>query len=109
MVSSNPFKVLSFADEQISPILEEGEIQLSKVNIEEGEVNIESDPVKPREKACSQDLCPIRPPISPSYVDTLKKKVESSGSSEDDGQFTKNFGRKSRKEIREEEAKRLKM
>ena len=76
------------------------------VNIEEG---IEPDPVKPREEVCTQDLSPIRPPISPSYADALKKKVESSSSSEDDGQFTKNFGRKSRKEIREEEAERIKM
>ena len=81
----------------MSPILEEGEIQLPKVNIEEGEVNIESDLVKPREEACSQDLSPIRPPISPSYADALKNKVDSSGSSEDDGQFAKIFERKSRK------------
>ena len=51
----------------------------------------------------------IRTPISPSYVDAVKKKVESSGSSEDDGKFSKKTGRKSRKEIREEEAERLKM
>ena len=101
--------MLSSAEDHISPTLEEGEIQLSKVNIEEGEVNTEFDPVKYREEACSQDLSPIRPLISPSYADALKKKVESSGSSEDDWQFTKNFGRKSRKEIREEEAERLKM
>ena len=50
---SNPFEVLSYADDQISPILEEGEIQLSKVNIEEGEVNTESDLVKPKEEASS--------------------------------------------------------
>ena len=104
--SSNPVEVLSSTDDHISPILEEGEIQLFMVNIEEG---IESDLVKPREEDCSQDLSPIRPPISPSYVDALKKKVESSGSSEDDGKFAKKFGRKSRKEIREEEAERLKM
>ena len=104
--SSNPFKVVSSVDDQISLILEEGEIQLSMVNIEEG---IEPDPVKPREEVCTQVLSPIRPPISPSYDDVLKKKVESYGSSEDDGKFTKKFGRKSRKEVREEEVERLKM
>ena len=106
---SNPFEVLSSVDDQISPILEEGEIQLPKVNTEEGEVNIESDPVKPREEAYSWDLSAIIPQISPSYVDALKNKVESSTSSKDDGQFAKKFGRKSIKEIREEEAERLKM
>ena len=97
----NPFEVLSSADDQISPILEEGEIQRSKVNIEEGEVNIESDPVRPREESCSKDLSPIRPPISPCYADALKKKFESFGSSEDDGKFAKKFGRKYQTDIRE--------
>ena len=55
------------------------------------------------------DLSHIRLPISPSYADALKKKVESSGSSEDDGQFAKKSGRKSRKDIKEEEDERLKM
>ena len=68
-----------------------------------------SDPVKLREEVCSQGLSPIRPPISPSYADALTNKVESFGSSEDDGQFAKTFGRKYRKEIREEDAERLKM
>ena len=46
----------------------------------------------------------------PSYADILKKKlVESSGSSGEDEHFTKEVGSKSRKEIREEEVKRLKM
>ena len=56
-----------------------------------------------------QNLSPIRSPISPSYVDTVKKKAESSGSSKDDGKFSKKNGRKSRKDIREEEAERLNM
>ena len=41
--------VLSSVDEQISPILEEGELQQSEVNTEEGEVNREpqeSEPVR---------------------------------------------------------------
>ena len=111
--------MLSSADDQTFP-LEEGEIKLPKTSIEEGEGNIEpdsvkanideqefdSDLVKPSEEVCSQDLSPIR---SPSYAEALKKKVDSSGSSEDDGQFAKKFGRKSRKEVREEEAKGLKM
>ena len=47
---------------------------------------------------------------SPSYANALKNKsIESFGSSEDDEQFTKRAGRKSQKEIREEEAGRLKM
>ena len=57
---------------------------------------------------------PINSPVgvnSPlSYADVLKKKlVESSGSSGEDEYFTKKVGRKARKEIREEEAERLKM
>ena len=51
----------------------------------------------------------MRSPISPSYANAVKKKAESSGSSEDDGQFSKKTGRKSRKEITEKEAEWLKM
>ena len=39
--SSNPSEVIISADDQISPILEEGKLQQSEVNIEEGEVNKE--------------------------------------------------------------------
>ena len=56
-----------------------------------------------------QNISPIRSPISPSYADVVNKKAESSGSSQDDGKFSKKTGRKYQKEIREEEAERLKM
>ena len=49
---------------------------------------------------------------SPSYAEILKKKlIDTCGSSEEDSieQITKKVGRKSRKEVREEEAERLKM
>ena len=49
---------------------------------------------------------------SPSYADMAKKKkIDSSGSSSDDSidKLSKNTGRKSKKEAREEEAERLKM
>ena len=56
---------------------------------------------------------PLKSPVvfnPPSYVDVLKKKsVESSGSSGEDEHFTKKVGKKTRKEIREEEAEQLKM
>ena len=55
---------------------------------------------------------PSRPSSSPSYAEILKKKVaESSGSSDEDTfeQSSKKTGRNSRKEIREEEVKCLKM
>ena len=56
-----------------------------------------------------QDLSPIITISSPTYAEALKKKpVESSDSSEEDEQFTKKAGRKSRKDIGEE-AKKLKM
>ena len=48
----------------------------------------------------------------PSYAEILKKKsIETYGSLEEDSieQFSKKVGRKSQKEAREEEAKRLKM
>ena len=52
---------------------------------------------------------PLNSPVGvnspPSYEDVLKKKsVESSGSSGEDELFSKKGGRKTRKEIREEEA-----
>ena len=52
-----------------------------------------------------------RIPSSPSYAEILKKKVvDSSGSSDDNSiQSLKNTGRKSRKEVKEEEAESLKM
>ena len=49
---------------------------------------------------------------SPSYAEIIKKKlVDSSGSSSEDSieQIAKKEGRKSRKEVREEEEERLKM
>ena len=41
IVSSNPFVVLSFADEQNSPILKQGEVQQSEFLNEEVEANRE--------------------------------------------------------------------
>ena len=55
---------------------------------------------------------PPRLSSSPSYVEILKKKVvDSSGFSDEDSfqQSSKNTGRKSHKQIREEEAECLKM
>ena len=57
-----------------------------------------------------QYLSPTIITTSPTYAESLKKKlVESSGSSEEDEQFTKKVGRKPHKEIREDEFERLKM
>ena len=57
---------------------------------------------------------PLNSPVGvnspPSYADVLKKKsVESLGSLGEDELFSKKVGRKTQKEIREEEAERLKM
>ena len=54
---------------------------------------------------------PVGPSSSPSYAEIAQKKpIESSGSSDEESidQFSKKSGRKSKKEIREEEAERLK-
>ena len=114
--SSNPFVVLSSADEHNSHILKEGAVQQSEVHKEEGEVNRgpqETEPIfveTPSVDAIMQDISPIRTTTSPSYAYALKKKlVETSGSSDNNEQFTKKARRKSRKRIREEEAERINM
>ena len=122
----NPFAVLS----PPKYFLEEGEVQKFEEHEQESEVN--STPQEqvvltpPREGVLSLPICASPPPYSipreggpshspihasspPSYADiTRKKQPISSRSSEDDTfeQHSKK-GRKSKKEIREEEVKRL--
>ena len=109
-VSSNPFVVLGSLEGQTQP-LEDGEILPSEVlisKIEENIGNIEmasQSPSVPIQKEIHNS--PSIPSSSPSYAEILKKKVVYlSGSSDEDTfeQSSKKTGRKSRKEIREEEA-----
>ena len=112
--SSNPFVVLSSADDN-SIVLEEGEVQASEEQIEEGEVHLVS--VENYEPIILEipmtDLIMQETPMAdsimheplnslvgvnspPSYVDILKNKLlESLGSSGEDEHFTKKVGRKS--------------
>ena len=90
-------------------MLEEGEVPHSEVLISDTEEN--SGKVEIVVPCVAQEI-PIKPSISPSYVEILKKNmVDSFGSSDEDSfeQSSKKAGRKSHKEIREEEAERLKM
>ena len=97
--------------------LEEGEILPYEVlisKIEENIGNIEIPASQSPGVPILQEIhkSPSRLSSSPSYIEILKKKVvDSSGSSNDDSfeHSSKKTGRKSRKEIREEEAERLKM
>ena len=119
--SSNPFVVLSPFEHHNYPVLEEGEVQQSYVHKDEGEVNFgpqeHSGPVIleiPCADAILQELhkSPTCVTSSSSYVKILKNKsVDTSGSLEEDSidKFTKKSGRKSRKEVIEEEAERLNM
>ena len=95
---------------------EEGEILPSELlyrEIEEVVGNIETPASQPSGVSIMQEIhnSPSRIPSSPSYAEILKKKVvDSFGSSDDDSiQSLKKIGRKSRKEVIEEEVERLKM
>ena len=125
---SNPFAVLSPPED----FLEEGEVQKFEEHELDSEVISTSQEQvglsPPREGVLSIPICaspspstihgeggpshsPIRSSSPPSYADiTRKKQPVSLGSSEDDTfeQHSKK-GRKSKKEIREEEAERLKV
>ena len=114
--SSNPFVVLCPFEYQNSPVLEEGEVQQSDVHIDESEVNIGSQeqfgPILfeiPCANAILQEIhkSPSSAISSPSYTEIPKKKpIDTSGSSEEDSieKITKKAGRKSQKDMTEEEA-----
>ena len=108
---SNQFVVLSSSKDK----LEEGEIQHLEGFEVENEVSVAMDQVGPdflSPKGVGEVFpAPVRPSSSPSYVEIARKKpIESSGSSDEESidQFSKKSGRKSKKEIREEEAEMLK-
>jgi len=68
-------------------------------------------PIKEGEEAPQVETAQ-QSPSSPSYADVIRKKLEESSGSLEDETFerpTKKAGRKSRKELREEEAQRLKV
>ena len=112
-VSPNPFAVLSSSE----AILEEGELQQFDGNELDSEGNtIPKEHAGPSLSAPPLDggppyTSPIDASSPLSYADiTRKKQVVSSGSSNDDSfeQLSKKAGRKSKKEIREEEFERIK-
>ena len=99
-------------EDHTPPVLEEGEILPSEVLINES-VEINENIEIPVSNPCVAPILqenlnsPANPSSSPSYVEILKKKmVDFFGSSDEDTfeQSSKKGGRKSRKEIREEEA-----
>jgi len=120
--SANHFDVLNPPENQNQPELEEGEVQQyieqiadAKINSgsqeQTGVANLEIPCVdaNPQETHGSPTVA-----ISPlSYAEMIEKKtlIDSPGSSEENSfeRSTKKAGRKSRKEIKEEEAERLKM
>ena len=113
------FVALCSLDDQTPLALEQGEVQPSDVLLIESEeiIGTLEIPVS-RQSPCVDSILqenhksPSRLSSSPSYAKVLKEKlVDSSGSSDEDSieQSSKKVGRKSRKEIREEEAVRLKM
>ena len=80
----------------------------------EYEVNtVSKDQVGPSpQDGCPSHTSPIGARYPPSYADiTRKKQATNSGSFDDDSieQLSKKAGRKSKKEVQEEEAERLKM
>ena len=116
-VSSNPFIALCLVEDQTPLVLEEGEMLPSKVIIIDSAKN-NGDIEIPVPNPCVVPILqenlnsPANPSSSPSYAEILKKKmVNFSGSFDEDTfeQSSKKGGRKSRKEIREEEAECLKM
>ena len=109
-VSSNQFSALRIPD---APVLEEGELPQPEGLVETPDLPMEKVVLSTLD---SRDDDPLHSPkeakVSPSYADiTRKKQVVCSDSSDDDSveNFSKNIGRKTKKETREEEAERLKM
>jgi hypothetical protein len=92
------------------------EIEIQQNN-QEGTANenqelTEAPPLNKDKGAENQVVAPQGSPLNPSYAEiTRPKQPESAGSSEDETleRPTKRAGRKSRKELREEEAERLKV
>lgn len=120
--STNPFAVLNPPEDQNQPELEEEEVQQYIEQIADAEINSGSQ--EQTGLATSEIPCvdanlqethgSPASAISPlSYAEMIKKKklIDNLGSSEEDSfeRSTKKAGRKSPKEIREEEAERLKM
>jgi hypothetical protein len=78
----------------------------------ENQAHTEDPPINEEEGAPKQVEASQGTPPNPSYAEITKKKhVDSAGSSEDETfeRSSKRAGRKSRKELREEEAERLKV
>ena len=111
IVPSNQFVVLGSSEDK----LEEGEIQHPKGLKVENEVLVAMEQVGPdflSPKGVGEvSPAPVGPSSSPSYAKIARKKpIKSSGSSDEESidQFSKKSGRKSKKEIWEEEAERRK-
>ena len=118
-ISTNPFATLNPPEDQ--PELEEGEVQQNMEQTTDAEINsgsqqqtVEAISETPGIEAIQQEnQGPLVGTTSPpSYAEMTKKKklIDSPGSFEDEPfeQSNKKAGRKSRKEIKEEEVERLK-